>query len=156
MLPEFDYEAQKTRKLLERVPLDQADWRPHDKSMKLGRLATHIAETPAWTSRVLAHDSFDLQARSSAQAESQEKLLAIFDGNVSEARAAIAQTTDEQWQKQWAFFFGGHKVFERTRYRVVREMMIDHLIHHRGQLSVYLRLRDIPVPGMYGPSADEK
>ncbi|MBV8865058.1 MAG: DinB family protein [Acidobacteriaceae bacterium] len=157
LLPEFDEEVKKTRMFLERVPMNLADWKPHEKSMTLGRLAGHVAELPAWASDILERDSLDIKAGYKGfQATSAEELLSHFDAKAAAAREAIARASDEHFQKTWTFSFGGHIVFSRPRYKVLRDMMMDHLIHHRGQMSVYLRLKEIPVPGMYGPSADEK
>ncbi len=157
LLPEFDEEIKKTRTFLERVPMEAADWKPHEKSMSLGRLASHVAELPHWASDIIERDSLDIKSGYKPfQAVSAEELLSQFDSKAAAAGEAIAGASDEHLGKTWAFLFGGHVVFSRPRYQVFRSMMMDHLIHHRGQMSVYLRLKDIPVPGMYGPSADEK
>lgn len=154
---DFDREMESTRKLLERVPLDDAyrGYTPHEKSMSLERLATHVAEIPAWPGMALTTDQLVLTPDFKPQvATSTEELLAIFDKAAAGGRAAIAAATDEDMQKSWTLKFGEHHIFTEPRTRVVRSFL-NHLIHHRGQLGVYLRLNGIPIPGMYGPSADE-
>lgn len=161
LLPEFDLEMASTRKMLERVPEDAFDWKPHAKSMTLGRLATHLAQIPIWGSRALTTEAFDFAPPSGApapvpQLPSRAAILALFDENVAGTRAALAQAADAEMGKPWSLLRGGSVVFTMPRIAVLRSMLFSHSIHHRGQLSVYLRLRDVPVPGMYGPSADEK
>ena len=157
LLPEFDDEIKKTRTFLERVPMDGSDWKPHEKSMSLGRLASHVADLPSWASSIVEQDFLDMPpGQKPYAATSREELLSHFDSKAATARKAIAGAGDEHLQKNWTFSFGGHVVLSLPRYRLLQTMMVDHLIHHRGQMSVYLRLKDIPVPGMYGPSADEK
>ncbi len=157
LLPVLDDEMANTRKLLQRVHLDATDWSPHAKSMTMRRLASHIADIPRWGSEIVERESFDVQPGTKPySAASPEELLQHFDSEVSAARKAIAGADDEHLQQKWTFSFRGHAVFSRPRYQVLSILMMNHLIHHRGQLSVYLRLKDIPVPGMYGPSADEQ
>ncbi|HET7025559.1 MAG TPA: DinB family protein [Gemmatimonadales bacterium] len=161
LLPEFDLEMASTRKMLERAPEDAFDWKPHAKSMLLGRLATHLAQIPAWGSRALTTDSFDFAPPGAPQAPaapltSRAAVLALFDENVAGTRAALAQASDADLGKSWSLLRGGAVVFTMPKAAVLRTLLFSHIIHHRGQFSVYLRLRDVPVPGMYGPSADEK
>lgn len=160
MLPEFDQEFSGTRKTLERVPDEKLAWKPHPKSFSMGDLATHLAEAPGWGATVLQQDSFDVeppggQSYHRPQLKSRKEILEMFDTNVAAARAALASTTDEQFMKPWTLLKGGKPMFTMPRIAVVRSFVMNHNIHHRAQLGVYLRLNDVPVPGMYGPSADE-
>lgn len=161
VLPEFDHEMANTRKVLERVPDGKGDYKPHSKSFSLGHLAQHVSRLPGWTARTLDNTEFDVAPASGSvfpgySNEKTAKLLTDFDKNVGDARAAIARTTDEEFQVPWSFKRAGRVIFTMPRYGVLRSMMLNHLIHHRAQLQVYLRLNDVPVPGMYGPSADER
>ncbi|MGC4034625.1 MAG: DinB family protein [Chitinophagaceae bacterium] len=155
---ELKHESALTRKILERVPLDKKDWKPHEKSTSLGRLATHIAETHRWISTILGADEFDFATAAFKPnvASSTEELLAILDKHVNEAIEALSKATDEDFEKQWAIKRGGQTMMSPVKKVAVRGWGFSHTYHHRGQLSVYLRLLDIPVPGMYGPSADER
>ena len=159
-LPELDHETANTRKTLERIPAGKLDWRPHEKSMTFQGLATHISNLPSWTSLMIRDDSFDIApvGQDPPKAEpvtSVEKALEIFDRNVAAARAAIEGASDEWMFQPWSLLKGGETVFTMPRVAVLRSMVMNHLIHHRAQLAVYLRLNDIPVPALYGPSADE-
>jgi uncharacterized damage-inducible protein DinB len=154
---DFEDEIRNTRKLLELVPLDDAHrgYKPHRKSMALDRLATHIAEIPAWPKLALASDSFELKPGFKVRiAASTKELLEIFDASVEEGRASIAAASDEDMRKDWTFKFGEFS-FTQPRTGVIRSFL-NHLVHHRAQLGVYLRLNEIAIPGMYGPSADEQ
>jgi uncharacterized damage-inducible protein DinB len=154
---DYDDEMKSTRKLLERVPLDDArrGYKPHDKSMSLDRLATHVAELPSWPKLALASQLFELQPGFKPRiAASTAELLEIFDKSVEEGRASIAGATDEDMQKDWTFKYGDYFSFTQARTKVIRSF-VNHLVHHRAQLGVYLRLNEIAIPGMYGPSADE-
>lgn len=160
LLPEFDHEMANTRKTLERVPWDKAEWRPHEKSQTMAGLATHIANIPFWASRTMKDDSFDLAPQGEpiphmTPVNSADELLELFDKNVSEARAAIEGADDERLMKPWSLLHGGHNIFTMPRVSVLRSFVMNHAIHHRAQLGVYLRLNDVPVPSIYGPSADE-
>jgi uncharacterized damage-inducible protein DinB len=160
LLPEIDEEMAKTRKVLERVPEDRPDYRPHAKSMTLGRLAKHLAEIPVWGVRALTLESFDIAAlpgrpREAAVMTSRKQLLETFDSNVGAMHEALVDASDEALGVKWTLTHGGKPVFSLPRFAVLRAMMISHTIHHRAQLGVYLRLLDVPIPGMYGPSADE-
>jgi uncharacterized damage-inducible protein DinB len=161
LLAEFDQEMANTRKSLERVPDDRMGWRPHPKSSSLGRLATHLAEIPAWGAMALEHDSFDLSPPGSAPHQpafigSHQEILDLFDKNVAAARAALAGVGDETLGKPWSLLSGGKAIFTLPRLSVLRNFVLNHTIHHRAQLGVYLRLNDLPVPALYGPSADEE
>jgi uncharacterized damage-inducible protein DinB len=157
LLPEFDQEMKNTRKLLEVVPDGRFEYQPHPKSMTLGKLATHVAELPAWTIFTLEMEVFDLQPDFKPRiAETRAELLKIFDTNVVEARARIVAASDEEWQKSWTFKFAGRTIMSSPRSTVMRSTIMNHLIHHRAQLGVFLRLNEVEFPGMYGPSADEK
>lgn len=156
MLPEFDHEMASTRKILERVPEDRAGYTPHEKSMSMGRLAAHIAQNPVWATIALTRDDFDLTPEfENVQMTTRAALLETFDRNCAEARAHIVNTDDGVMMKMWTFKKGGHTVLSMPKVAVLRSFALNHLIHHRGQLSVYLRLNNVPVPGLYGPSADE-
>jgi uncharacterized damage-inducible protein DinB len=157
LLPEFDQEMAGTRKILACVPDDKLAWKPHEKSMTMGRLASHVAELPNWAVETMARETLELTPdQKPFIAGSSTELMERFEKNVTEARAAIAGATDEQLAVIWSLIFGGHKVLSMPRAAVLRGVVMNHLIHHRAQLGVYLRLNDIAVPGMYGPSADEK
>ncbi len=156
LLPEYDEEMKNTRKMLELVPENQFDYKPHEKSMPMGRLASHIAELPGWTMSVLNDDVFEVQqGQKPFIAGSRQELLEKFDQSVIAGRKQIADANDEHMAKMWSLNFAGKPVFSMPRAQVVRNMMMNHMIHHRAQLGVYLRLNEIEIPGMYGPSADE-
>jgi uncharacterized damage-inducible protein DinB len=155
---ELKIEAANTKKILEKVPLEKADWKPHPKSMSIGRLATHIAETTHWIFTILEADEFDFatQPFKSRVAGSMNELLEILDSNISKSIAAVENASDQELNKEWTVKRGEHIIFSIPKKVAMRSWGLNHSIHHRGQLSVYLRLLDIAVPGMYGPSADEK
>jgi len=155
---ELKHESSLTKKMLEKVPLDRKDWKPHEKSMTLGRLATHVAEISHWVSRVVTMDEFDflVQGFSSYTAASPEELMTIFNEKLNKAIADLQTMNDESFNKIWTVRRGEQVMFTTPKKIAIRGWALNHMIHHRGQLSVYLRLLDVPVPGMYGPSADEK
>jgi uncharacterized damage-inducible protein DinB len=156
LLPEFDHEMAVTRKLLERVPDHRMDWKPHDKSMSLGQLAQHVATLPNWGRVTLNENELDLSSQPPADPiRRRADLLSTFDRLVGETRTALTGKTDAELMGPWALKKDGHTVFSMPKASVWRSFVISHLVHHRGQLSVYLRLNDVPVPSMYGPSADE-
>lgn len=160
ILPEFDHEMETTRKTLERVPEDKPDWKPHDTSMPMARLAGHIAELVGFGTLTFQGDSFDFAPGGQSQRQptvmtSRKQLLELFDKNVADSRAAIAKASDEELQKPWSLMNNGKAIFAMPRIGVLRTMVLNHIIHHRGQLSVYLRMNKVPVPSIYGPSADE-
>jgi uncharacterized damage-inducible protein DinB len=154
---DYENEMKNTRKLLERVPLDDTHrgYKPHEKSMSLEGLATHVAGIPGWAKMALDSELLELQPGTKFEiAGSTAELLEMFDKAVKEGRSAIAAATDEDMQKNWTFRFGDQFSFTQVRTEVIRSF-INHLVHHRAQLGVYLRLNGIAIPGMYGPSADE-
>ena len=155
---ELKHEATLTKKMLERVPLDNKEWKPHEKSTTIGRLATHNAENLRWVAFILGSDVFDISTAMVAPhtASSTEELLKIFQGHLDQAMAALEKATDEELDKLWTFTKAGQTVMQMPKKVAIRNMAFNHMVHHRGQLSVYLRLLNVPVPGMYGPSADEK
>ena len=159
LLPEFDLEMASTRRSLERIPEDKLAWKPHEKSMTLGRLAGHIAELPGMGVRVMQSDGFDVGNRPAGYkplvAESQKHVLEIFDKNVASTRAEIAAASDQHWNKNWTLALGEKKFYDGPRIGALRRMLMNHVIHHRAQLGVYLRLNNVAVPSVYGPSADE-
>ena len=156
-LPEFDQEMQKTRAILERVPEGKPDFKPHEKSMALGKLAAHTAQLPEFAVRIVELPELDFSKSDMKPLvmESRQQLLAAFDAIVEKARAAIEKSSDEQWQKKWKLSFQGHTIIDAPRFLVYRGMFLNHIVHHRAQLGVYLRLNDVPLPGTYGPSADD-
>lgn len=156
LLPEFDLEMSNTRKSLERVPEDKLGWKPHNKSMTMGGLATHLATINHWTEAIIGQDSFDVgDAPPQPQVTSRKEILDAFDQNTASARKAIAGAGDETLMKSWSLLAKGNTIFTMPRISVLRNFIMNHTIHHRAQLGVYLRLNDIPVPSIYGPSADE-
>ena len=157
LLPEFDNEMRLTRKALERVPDDKFDWKPHAKSMTMGRLAGHLAELPAFAAGMILTEGidFDKGEYKPAVVKNREEVLALFDKSVAEAREAIMGATDDHLRQSWKMIYQGKPLFDAPRAVGLRGMAMNHLIHHRGQLSVYLRLNDVAVPSIYGPSADE-
>jgi len=160
MLPEFDQEMDNTRKTLERVPDDKWGWKPHEKSGTLGWLASHVSMFPEWISTVLKTEELDYApvngpGYNPPKTENRQQLLAVFDSTRAEARKALAAASDEQMMKNWKLLAGGQEIFTLPRVACLRGMCLNHLYHHRGQLTVYFRLVGVPVPGLYGPSADE-
>jgi uncharacterized damage-inducible protein DinB len=158
LLPEYDHELATTRRVLERVPEAEFAWKPHVKSMSLGDLARHVANLPWWLSMTLAAPSYDVNAGPARldPASSREALLQEFDEKVKNARASLAKTSDAEMMAPWTLKAGDHEIFTVPRVAAIRTFVMNHLIHHRGQLSVYLRLKDVPVPSIYGPTADEQ
>jgi uncharacterized damage-inducible protein DinB len=161
-LPEFDTEMAAARRTLERIPEDKLAWKPHEKSMLLGRLAGHIAELPGMGVLVMKDDALDFAKRPVGElgskptvAESQKHVVELLDKHVAALRAAIAEASDEHWAGKWTLSMGEKKFYDGTRMGAMRRMVINHVIHHRAQLGVYLRLTGVPVPSVYGPSADE-
>lgn len=155
LLPEFDMEMATTRRVLERVPTEKGQWKPHSKSFTLGHLAQLVAGMPGWIANTLSENHLDLAKYPGYSYETTENLLRTFDRNVAAAHKAIANSKDADYKKEWSLRHGDRVIFTQPRGPVVRTH-INHLIHHRGQLSVYLRLIDVPVPSIYGPTADEK
>lgn len=157
LLLEFDGEMEKTRQILACAPEGKWDWTPHEKSMSLGRLSGHIAELASWGTTIMEQDTFELSPEQykAYVADSSPALVETFDRHRAKARGAIGNADDEAFHRMWTMKVGGKTVLSGPRIAMMRGMVMNHLIHHRGQLSVYLRLLDVPLPGMYGPSADE-
>jgi uncharacterized damage-inducible protein DinB len=155
-LSEFDEEAKKTRATLERVPI-KADFKPHAKSMPLGRLAPHVAQLPEFGVTVLTTPELDFSNRSFTPLafESADQLVKAFEDAAAKLRYALRNTPDEAWKQNWKLSFQGKPIFSGSRFLAYRQMFLNHMVHHRAQLGVYLRLNNIAIPGMYGPSADE-
>lgn len=161
ILPEFDQEMANTRKVLERIPDDKMNWKAHPKSNTIGWVASHLAEIPGWVAGTLTGDSWDIappgeEPYRTPNLATRAEVLAAFDRAVAEARPAIEATSDAEFMKSWSLLMGGQPIITLPRIGVVRSFVLNHTIHHRGHLCVYLRLNDVPVPGMYGPSADEQ
>jgi uncharacterized damage-inducible protein DinB len=154
LLPEYDQEMATTRRVLERVPSDKGQWKPHAKSFALGHLAQLVSWMPGWITQAVRSTRLDLGAGPRYTFEKTETLVEDFDRNVREAREALAAVKDADLKVNWSLTMGEKVLFTSTRGEVVRQT-INHLIHHRGQLTVYLRLLDVPVPSVYGPTADE-
>jgi uncharacterized damage-inducible protein DinB len=155
LLSEFDHEMKTTRTLLERVPLENGPWKPHTKSRGIGALASHVATIPGLGFRIASEPELDASKRPApTEFSSKDALLAAFDENVAAARGAIAKLDDAGYAAQWTFRHGDHVLLSGPRSAMLRSMLMNHLIHHRGQLSVYLRLNDVPLPPIYGPTAD--
>jgi uncharacterized damage-inducible protein DinB len=160
LLPEFDHETTNLRAVLERVPEAQLGWKPHARSMSLGGLATHLANTLSWGERVLCGSEFDLAPAGQPAPKMQElrsrtEILAQFDANRASARKALAEASDAALLEPWSLLAGGKKLFTIPRASCLRGFVFNHMIHHRGQMTVYLRMLDVPLPALYGPSADE-
>ena len=159
-LAELEREAAGTRHALERVPEGHNNWKPHPKSMEFGYLAALVATMPSWIVSMVKDDEFDLQSATGQKYKPLEwskraELLAAHDTSIAAAREALAGTTDEHLETRWRFMVGGHVISENPRHRMIRDSVFNHLAHHRGQLTVYLRLNEASVPAIYGPSADE-
>lgn len=158
LLPEFDQEMATTRRVLERVPEDKFSWKPHDKSFSMGDLASHVVNTVKWTIDTMNKTEFDLAGVKPEElnraAKTRAELLEWFDANVPPARAVLARS-DADYFVPWTLKQGATVYFTMPRYNCVRSFVLNHIVHHRAQLSVYLRLNNVPVPGAYGPSADE-
>lgn len=157
LIGEFNHETRNTRRILERIQAEQFNWQPNPKSMTLKKLATHIADLPRWINIALDQSALDFSTHKQVQPDIQTvaDLIAYFDTVRDKALTALEQATDEQLQALFTLSNAGHVLFTMPKIAVMRYMVFNHIVHHRGQLSVYLRLLDIPVPGLYGPSADE-
>ncbi|HVX37928.1 MAG TPA: DinB family protein [Gemmatimonadaceae bacterium] len=154
-LPEFDQEMKTTRSLLERVPMDKASWKPHAKSRSLGEVADHLAGIARFGSLIATMSEFEgSRMPRVAPSATAEELLGRFDENVEASRRGIASMTEEDVAAIWTFTVGGHVIFALPRAGAIRALLMSHMIHHRGQLSVYLRMLDVPLPSIYGPTAD--
>lgn len=158
LIPEFQHETANTLKILKVVPEEHLGWRPHEKSMTLGRLASHVAQIPGYMTMVLTTDEFNFANRTSklAEVQSSEELIQLFEKSKNEALEQLQNASDEALRTNWKLLRGDQVLLDLPRIGVLRTLVMNHMIHHRGQISVYLRLLNIPVPGMYGPSADEQ
>ncbi len=160
MLPEFEHEMANLRKTLERVPEGKPDFRPHAKSMTLSQLAGHLVEIPTWATMTIAQDEFDVDPVQGPKYQpyvmkTRAELLAKFDADLRQARESLAGTTDDRMMATWTLKSRGQTTLAMPRVAVFRSFVMNHMVHHRAQLGVYLRMNDVPVPGLYGPSADE-
>lgn len=156
-LGDLYHEFAATRRVLERVPDEHLAWKPHPKSFSIGALASHIANLASWISVVMTQDELDLAGQGrQPEPTSSEQIVRAFDENVAKVREVMAAADDSVFGKTWTLRMGDHVILQMPRLAVVRSMTVNHIVHHRGQLTVYLRLLDVPVPGMYGPTADEQ
>lgn len=157
IIREIEHEGSQTKRMLERIPIFNFDWKPHEKSKAIGQLAIHVAQIPAWTSRILSSKDFDMLTfkRDVPGIQSADDLVKISETAIKNAITDLQKATDDDIMAIWSFKRGDQVIFSLPRAAAIRNMSMNHLIHHRGQLSVYLRLLNIPVPGMYGASADE-
>ena len=155
LLPEYDREMASTRKVLERVPEGRFDWKPHVKSMSLGELAGHLARLPSWGHVTIDRPELDLVGPMPPPPSTSEEVLRTFDKESAQTRNALAAATDAQLMGPWTLKREGKTIFTMPKVAVLRSFVLNHIIHHRGQLTVYLRLNDVPLPSIYGPSADE-
>ena len=160
LLPEFDQEVATTRRVLDRLPEAKYGWKPHEKSFTAGRLASHIAEMGGWGSMTMTTEVFDfapggVQAFPPANFATKAELLGAYDKMMADTRTALAAAGDADFMVNWTLQNNGHTLMTMPRIAVIRTFVMNHVVHHRGQLSVYLRLLDVPVPSIYGPSADE-
>jgi len=161
LLPELDQEMANTRRTLDRIPDELFGWKPHEKSFSMMEMANHLARLPGWGASTLATESLDLDPEKGEfvpppPAESIAEVLAAFDESAAGFRAALEQAGDDDFMEPWTLLNGGQELFTMPRLAVLRGMVLNHMVHHRGQLTVYLRLNDLPVPALYGPSADEE
>lgn len=157
LLPEFDQETASTRRVLERVPEAAFEWRPHPKSFNMGELATHLSRIPHWGSLILTRDGYDL-ATSGPRGQALPTVAAVldrFDTSVREVRSALVEMTDGQLLQPWTLRRGDRIVMSVPKVSAVRGFVVRHMVHHRGQMTVYLRMNDVPLPPLYGPTADE-
>ena len=156
LLAEYDHEMGTTRRLLERLPDDKLTWKPHEKSMSLGGLATHLGNIPNWADKILAEEFFDLAgAAPNLEAKSsRDEIVRLFDESTKKTRAAMDRS-DAEYMARWVLKRGGQEMFSMPRIAAFRSFVLNHIIHHRGQLSVYLRMNNVPIPPIYGPTADE-
>ena len=157
LLVDFDIEVDNTRRTLERIPEHDPQWKPDQKSMPIGRLAVHTARLPQFCTSILTTPELNMAKDKFPDLifESQAKLLSVLEETAAEAKSHLAASSDEDLRTEWQLFFGDHLILKGQRMLLYRTMFLNHLVHHRAQLGVYLRLLKIPVPGLYGPSADE-
>ncbi|MFN3160092.1 MAG: DinB family protein [Rubinisphaera brasiliensis] len=155
-LPEFDEEMASTRRVLERLPDDKVNWKAHPRSNSIGWVAGHMSEIPGWTIDIINRDEMDAADEDQPRPDQTRQFyLELFDKNVHNAREALLNTDDAHLKQPWTFYWQKQEVFRMPRIDVLRKWVLRHIIHHRGHMCVYYRLNDIPVPGMYGPSADD-
>ena len=154
LLPEFDNEIATTRRLLEIIPEADVDWKPHEKSTSMGSLGLHLVRLLTWVPIAINETEFEATKGDPIRFESRQAVLAMFDENAAAGRAALAAADDETLRVMWTLRAGGRQIVSMPRVSVIRSFVMNHMIHHRGQLSVYLRLRDVPLPSIYGPTAD--
>jgi uncharacterized damage-inducible protein DinB len=156
LLPEFDHECATTRRVLERVPDEAAAWKPHEKSFSMQELATHLVQVPSWMEATVLQDGIDMAGGyEPPEPGTREELLQRFDEHVAKARAILEGASDETLMQEWKLHTGDEVHFALPKAAVLRSFVMNHMIHHRAQLALYLRLKDVPVPSIYGPSADE-
>ncbi len=160
LLAELDVEVQANRTLLERLPDAKWDWKPHEKSMTLSRLATHVAEIPSWSNAILMADEIDvmspeIQAWVTREMQTKEEILAELDAAAETCRGHLEATSDDDFDRTWTMKAGDQVAMQDKKYMVFRRQVLNHMVHHRAQLGVFLRLLNVPLPGSYGPSADE-
>ena len=157
LLPEFDHEMANTRKTLERIPAGKPEFAPHPNSMPLGKLAPHVAQLTSFGFSILTTPRVDFSAGTYTPLpfESAAQLVSVLDEGAAKVRQALIDIPDEAWRENWQLAFGGRSLFDGSRFLAYREMFLNHVVHHRAQLGVYLRLSGVPVPAIYGPSADE-
>ncbi len=160
LLPEFEQETANTRKVLERIPDDKIEWKAHPKSNSIGWVASHLVNIPGWVEGIMTQDAWDIHPPGgemyvTKQLTNRQDILAEFDNNVASAKKALSSATDEELAKTWSLLMQGNAMFTMPRLAALRTWVFSHSIHHRAFLCVYLRLNDVPVPGMYGPSGDE-
>ncbi len=159
LLPEFDREMGLTRRVLDRVPDAHFSWRPHPTSMTLGRLAEHLAELPQWAATTMTQSSLEMTTPRPGGHQppaTRDAVLALIDANVATARAELAGKTDGEFVAPWTLRAGGKEVFTMPKAAVLRNFVLNHIVHHRGQMTVYLRMLGVPIPSIYGPSGDER
>ena len=158
VLSEFDDEVALTRRLLDRLPDAAFAWRPHERSMSLGGLASHVAQIPHWGTSILEHDGYDLTQRGAGaplEQRSRTEVVETFDRHTAEVRRTLVARTDAELTTPWSLTSDGRLVMSLPRVSALRRFLLNHLVHHRGQLTVYLRMHNVPLPPLYGPSADE-
>lgn len=160
MIPEFEMEMAGTRKVLERVPDDKLDWKIHEKSNTIGWVANHLADIPGWVDMTISHGELDVEPEAgrpyqSPKEESTAAIVALFDRNVAQAKGLLQKVDDATLHAPWRLLRQGEEIMTMPRLAVLRTWVLNHTIHHRAHLCVYLRVNDVPVPGLYGPSADE-
>lgn len=156
MMPEFDHEFAQTRRTIERVPEERFDWKPHEKSFSLYELTAHLGEIPQWLRATLEHDELDLETYERVLPKTKQDILDRFDAAVEAARAALEKATSEDFMTTWTMKSGDDVMMSMPKGAVLRSFVMNHNVHHRAQLGVYLRLLGVPVPAIYGPSADEQ